>query len=399
MFNLEEVAESDPKKRNEIESGKIASIISSIDDSISQKAKRNRIGLGKFLQGKQRPIKITLSSKSDVLKVLKKKRIVNIPVKIHGDLTPMQRQHLSDLRAQLDELNRKGDFDIIALSETWLHDGVNTSELFSDRYFVYRRDRNAQDPNVRGGGVLLAIRSDLASSSIPVTSDVEAVFASVHVKNTQMIFGSVYIPPASDAGVYLNLLQTIEWITDRHPNTVLCIPPASDAGLYLNLLQTIEWITDRHPNTVSDAGLYLNLLQTIEWITDRHPNTVLCIVGDFNLPGIKWSILDNEPIGTPTNNIETMVYDNLVYNGLVQYNFNANRYNVILDLVLVNSSNVSVHESSYNLVKPDSHHPCSNVSVHESSYNLVKPDSHHPSLSIDLYIPDLHVMQLPDTWR
>ncbi|KAK9719199.1 hypothetical protein QE152_g22809 [Popillia japonica] len=108
----------------------------------------------------------------------------------------------------------------------------------------------------------------------------------------------------------------------------------------------------------------------------RHPNTVLCIVGDFNLPGIKWSILDNEPIGTPSNNIETMVYDNLVYNGLLQYNFNANRNNVILDLVLVNSSNVSVHESSY---------------------NLVKPDSHHPPLSIDLYIPDLHVMQFPDT--
>ncbi|KAK9731122.1 hypothetical protein QE152_g13892 [Popillia japonica] len=223
MFNLEEVAESDPKKRNEIESGKIASIISSIDDSINTSGIRFA-RLGKFLQGLEKEkIKITLSSKSDVLKVLKKKRIVNIPVKIHGDLTPMQRQHLSDLRAQLDELNRKGDFDIIALSETWLHDGVNTSELFSDRYFVYRRDRDAQDPNVRGGGVLLAIRSDLASSSIPVTSDVEAVFASVHVKNTQMIFGSVYIPPASDAGVYLNLLQTIEWITDRHPNTVLCI--------------------------------------------------------------------------------------------------------------------------------------------------------------------------------
>lgn len=107
MFNLEEVAESDPKKRNEIESGKIASIISSIDDSINTSGIRFA-RLGKFLQGKQRPIKITLSSKSDVLKVLKKKRIINIPVKIHGDLTPMQRQHLSDLRAQLDELNRKG---------------------------------------------------------------------------------------------------------------------------------------------------------------------------------------------------------------------------------------------------------------------------------------------------
>ncbi|KAK9739730.1 Endonuclease-reverse transcriptase [Popillia japonica] len=126
---------------------------------------------------------------------------------------------------------------------------------------------------------------------------------------------------------------------------------------------------------VSVAAVYLNLLQTIEWITNHQPNTVLFIVGDFSPPGIKWSTLDKEPIVTAINNIETMVYDNLVYNSLLQYNFNVSRNKLLLDLVLVNSSNISVHEDGY---------------------NLAKPDSHHPSLSIDLYIPDLHVIRFPE---
>lgn len=36
------------------------------------------------------------------------------------------------------------EHDIIVLSETWLNDGIHTSELFDNRYVVYRGDRNLQ---------------------------------------------------------------------------------------------------------------------------------------------------------------------------------------------------------------------------------------------------------------
>lgn len=33
-------------------------------------------------------------------------------------------------------------YDIIILTETWLLDGIKNEELFSDKYAVWRRDRN-----------------------------------------------------------------------------------------------------------------------------------------------------------------------------------------------------------------------------------------------------------------
>lgn len=44
--------------------------------------------------------------------------------------------------------------DIVAITETWLHDGVCDSKIFPASYIIHRRDRES-----RSGGVLLAIKS------------------------------------------------------------------------------------------------------------------------------------------------------------------------------------------------------------------------------------------------
>ena len=44
--------------------------------------------------------------------------------------------------------------DLVAITETWLHNGVSDGEIFPDSYIVQRRDHKS-----RGGGVLLAIKS------------------------------------------------------------------------------------------------------------------------------------------------------------------------------------------------------------------------------------------------
>lgn len=58
--------------------------------------------------------------------------------------------------------------DIIILTETWLNDSVNSSELFDDRYNVYRRDRvvNKLSKKKDGGGVLIAVTKKLCSKHI-----------------------------------------------------------------------------------------------------------------------------------------------------------------------------------------------------------------------------------------
>ena len=49
-------------------------------------------------------------------------------------------------------------FDIVCVCETWLHEGVLDNEILQG-YTIYRNDRL----NNRGGGVLVAIKTNLRS--------------------------------------------------------------------------------------------------------------------------------------------------------------------------------------------------------------------------------------------
>jgi hypothetical protein len=68
-----------------------------------------------------------------------------------------------------------GNFDILALSETWLNIDILNSELFfKDQYKVFRCDRRINlFGKRRGGGILLAVKSDFLPESIDVSIAVE----------------------------------------------------------------------------------------------------------------------------------------------------------------------------------------------------------------------------------
>ena len=49
--------------------------------------------------------------------------------------------------------------NVVAVTETWLHDGYFDGEILSSSmYTIFRKDRGG---NKRGGGVLLAVKTDL----------------------------------------------------------------------------------------------------------------------------------------------------------------------------------------------------------------------------------------------
>ena len=58
---------------------------------------------------------------------------------------------------ELEALLLTYSFDMVALTETWLNNDIDDRELHLEGYNIFRRDRC----NQRGGGVLLAIKSDL----------------------------------------------------------------------------------------------------------------------------------------------------------------------------------------------------------------------------------------------
>lgn len=76
------------------------------------------------------------------------------------------------------------NYDIIILCETWLNSSILSSELFDDRFVVYRRDRETSNFRIKkeGGGVLIAVsKKKLIQTVLKI--------GKVHVK----IFGSQLI--------------------------------------------------------------------------------------------------------------------------------------------------------------------------------------------------------------
>ena len=90
--------------------------------------------------------------------------------------------------------------DIIALNETWLKKSIASNEILpSSQYEVFRNDRtrktHPQDPNnpkkfrENGGGVLLAVRSDLDATTtrIPVSLGAEMLAVKISFPNKESI--------------------------------------------------------------------------------------------------------------------------------------------------------------------------------------------------------------------
>lgn len=73
-------------------------------------------------------------------------------------------QNTRGIKTKLDLFIQKlalSDYDIIVLTETWLSNDINDAELgLCPNYQVFGRDRcSIQDVQIRGGGVLIAVKN------------------------------------------------------------------------------------------------------------------------------------------------------------------------------------------------------------------------------------------------
>lgn len=58
-------------------------------------------------------------------------------------------------------------YDVFLLCESWLRNGVLSSELFNDQYVIYRKDRdNSIFDKKDGGGCLIAVRKNFISNRL-----------------------------------------------------------------------------------------------------------------------------------------------------------------------------------------------------------------------------------------
>lgn len=95
------------------------------------------------------------------------------------------------------------DFDVFAVTETWLNQETPSSNIHIPNYTFLRRDRVG-----RGGGTGLYINVNLNVTPINSPDDIEQTWARVTLSGMKIAVGSVYRPPRTDVSSFINNLES-----------------------------------------------------------------------------------------------------------------------------------------------------------------------------------------------
>ena len=108
-------------------------------------------------------------------------------------------------------------FHIIGISETWLHQNINSSLISIDNYVLHRQDRNFLNNNnntKKGGGLCLYIDTNIKTRSLQMNNiniscaDIECQWIELCYENQRnIIIGNVYRPPNGDVDNFIDHLE------------------------------------------------------------------------------------------------------------------------------------------------------------------------------------------------
>lgn len=196
------------------------------------------------------------------------------------------------------------EYDMIALTETWLSNSVYDGELFSENFSVFKiRNRN---DTVRGGGVLLAVKRMFDCTLLELDfnfPEIDLLGIKIKINNyTSIYILIVYIAPNCKVNRREDLFSFLESLEILYQNSFI-------------------------------------------------------ILGDFNITKLNDHYLNN----TRNSNVD-MLLNFVDFFDCQQLNRITNFNNHILDLVLTKFT-CDVYKSSYGFVEVDQHHPPLNIEV------------------------------------
>ncbi|KAL4152733.1 hypothetical protein QTP88_000566 [Uroleucon formosanum] len=318
---VKEIQEREIKSRNIL----LFNVVESQDDEIKLATDQikslhidvpitSAVRLGKQ-SNKPRPIRIEFECPQSVFAVLKSKKILSTSqfwknIWITADLTVLQRSNLSDLKKERDRRNK-----------TWLTNDIDSNELGMFDYSVFRNDRNdLNSDRSKGGGVLIAIHNRFCPNVLTLSNaSLECLAVSFISSNFKIIIVAIYIPPNSSIDVYICQFAEIE-----------------------NLRLIFSDYT-------------------------------FIIVGDFNLPGIKWSNQTHAILSGHFSDKSNVFAETIAYEQFFQHNFIPNYRNNILDLVISDNNTLEVSKCSFPLIPVDVAHPPLQINGLNFVSSLKKP--------------------------
>ena len=185
--------------------------------------------------------------------------------------------------------------DIIGITESWCIEEVTNAEISYENYGLFRRDRGN---GRRGGGVLLYVKSELKAVTVkPKVEEAESVWCKLETTGQDLYIGVCYRAPG---------------------------------------------------NTTNDPNTHTNINNIIREFKGKYTMQM----GDYNYPGIDWSVGVGDSLSAQTfmNTIEDC--------GLTQHVEAPTRGNAILDLVLTSEPDMidnveilgTIENSDHNLL-------------------------------------------------
>lgn len=241
-------------------------------------------------------------------------------------------QNIRGLRTKTTDFYRNialCNYDIVIITETWLHPGILDSELTNARYDVFRQDRNLLlTKTTMGGGVMICARRELG-----VMLRTEKATAP-----TEMLWATV---PACSLNASKNLHIAVTYI-----------PPN-----YHNIPADVKNVTD------SVSTLYNSL-----------PHDNYLVVGDFNLPNIQWS--EFGPMHLKKGCIEVQncgidLINEFKFLDFDQYNYIKNKSGNTLDLCFSNLP-LKVLDCVTPLLREDLSHPSLLITIEDLTFKPLK---------------------------
>ena len=112
------------------------------------------------------------------------------------------------------------DYDLMAITESWLDPTINSNEIFPTSFEVFRKDRSRN-----GGGVLLALNRKLSCTKRnDLETDCELLWCEVMVTNplTNLLVGVFYRPPSTDQ-TYLQELEKSLALVERNGSNLTTV--------------------------------------------------------------------------------------------------------------------------------------------------------------------------------
>lgn len=116
------------------------------------------------------------------------------------------------------------NFDIILLTETWLCSDIDSSDLFDNRYIIFRKDRNSATSSFkRGGGVVIAVKNCFEAFLIDVPDlELECLWISLNLRcRGKLLLCLIYFPPNTNIDTYVKFFDVFVRFTS-YKNIFVC---------------------------------------------------------------------------------------------------------------------------------------------------------------------------------